>query len=331
MKLFYADHFDLPLPPRHRFPMAKYYRLREHLASGPNSAAFEFCEPPAVTDQQLQQAHDPVYLRKIVQGDLSQVEERRIGFPWSSQMVERSRRSVGGTLSAARAALKEWIAVNLAGGTHHAFADSGQGYCVFNDTAVAARVLQAEGAVRRVLIVDCDVHQGNGTAAIFAEDPSVYTFSMHAGSNYPFRKHAADLDLALPDGATDQEYLGQLDPALNRVLKQAQADLVFYIAGADPYAGDRLGRLQLTKPGLMARDRMVMSRCRDWGVPLAVAMGGGYAREISDIVEVHANTVAVALQWFQSRGNLVAELGERHPRKLPSAGEKIDGCSQTGW
>ncbi|MDG2380930.1 MAG: histone deacetylase [Pirellulaceae bacterium] len=280
--------------------MAKYYRLREHLASGAIAAKLEFCEPPSVTDRQLQLAHDPVYLRKIVEGELSEVEERRIGFPWSTQMVERSRRSVGGTLSAARVALKERIAINLAGGTHHAFAKSGQGYCVFNDTAVAARVLQSEGMVHRVLIVDCDVHQGNGTASIFAEDPSVFTFSMHATGNYPFRKYAADLDVALPDGTADQEYLDRLDRSLNLALKEARANLVFYIAGADPYEGDRLGKLRLTKPGLIARDRMVMSRCRDWGVPLAVAMGGGYARQISDIVEIHANTVAVALPLCSS-------------------------------
>ena len=214
-------------------------------------------------------------------------------------MVERSRRSVGATIDAARAALSEGIAVNLAGGTHHAQHDAGQGYCVFNDTAVAVRVLQKEKALQRALVVDGDVHQGNGTPAIFAQDYSVFTFSMHAATNYPFRKHAADLDLPLPDGTGDVEYLDQLDTALTRALKSANADIVFYISGADPFEGDRLGKLKLTKQGLLARDRLVLTRCRDWSLPVAISMGGGYAPHVDDVVEIHANTVATAFQLYE--------------------------------
>ena len=299
MRLFYTDHFVLPLPDGHRFPMEKYYRLREYLKRTDWAQRCQFQVPGAATNEQLQLAHSEEYIDKVVSGTLEPIDVRRIGFPWSEGMVERSRRSVGATIDAARAALSEGIAVNLAGGTHHAQHDAGQGYCVFNDTAVAVRVLQKEKAIQRALVVDCDVHQGNGTAAIFAQDYSVFTFSMHAATNYPFRKHAADLDLPLPDGTGDVEYLDQLDTALTLALKSANADIVFYISGADPFEGDRLGKLKLTKQGLLARDRLVLTRCLDWSLPVAISMGGGYAPHVDDVVEIHANTVATAFQLYE--------------------------------
>jgi acetoin utilization deacetylase AcuC-like enzyme len=295
VRIFYSDHFILPLPPGHRFPMSKYARLRERVLDshlGPD------CEvPPAASDEQLGRAHDAAYLRRVVEGTLSAAEQRWIGFPWSPQMVERSRRTSGATLAAARAALTDGTGANLAGGTHHAFRDRGEGFCVFNDSAIAARVLQAEGLVERVLIVDCDVHQGNGTAAIFRDDPTVFTFSIHGAHNFPFQKEAGDLDVELADGTGDREYLDALDRGLDLCLARAGADLVIYLAGADPFHADRLGRLALTRQGLLDRDRMVFERCTRAGLPVAVTMAGGYGRDVEDTVEIHLATVETAA-WF---------------------------------
>ena len=229
-------------------------------------------------------------------GTLSVKEIRRIGLPWSLELVERCRRSVGSTLGACRAALEDGLAVSLTGGTHHAFADHGEGFCVFNDCAVAARVMQREGRAQRLVVVDCDVHQGNGTAAIMADDPTVYTFSMHGAKNFPFHKEHSNVDVELPDGADDAMYLDLLDAALDRVLPAARPDLAIYLAGADPYAGDSLGRLGLTKEGLAGRDRLVFDRCREAGLPVAVVMGGGYARRIEDTVDIQFSTVAIAVE-----------------------------------
>jgi acetoin utilization deacetylase AcuC-like enzyme len=214
-------------------------------------------------------------------------------------MVERSRRSVGATIAAARAALAEGCAVNMAGGTHHAFADRGEGFCVFNDVAVAARSLQRDGHAGQIAVIDCDVHQGNGTAAIFHGDPTVFTFSMHGAHNYPFRKEVSDLDIALEDGETDPRYLALLDQSLSDILTWQRPEFVFYLAGADPYEGDRLGRLKLTIDGLRQRDAMVLSRCADAGIPVAISMSGGYAQDIDAIVTIHANTIrtAAGLRW----------------------------------
>ena len=238
---------------------------------------------------------------------------RRIGFPWSPAMVERSRRSAGATIAAARAALDDGAAVNLAGGTHHAFADRGEGYCVFNDVAVAARLLQHEGRCRRVAVVDCDVHQGNGTAAIFRDDPTVFTFSMHGAKNYPFRKETSDLDVELRDGTDDAAYLAALGGALPAVLARQQPELVFYLAGADPYEGDRLGRLRVSMAGLERRDALVFDACRAAGVPVAVAMSGGYAPDVDDIVAIHAEHGA-------RRGGAGPRPG------LAAAGVSVQGC-----
>jgi acetoin utilization deacetylase AcuC-like enzyme len=297
LKIFYTDHFVLPLPEGHRFPMAKYAMLRARVAAAGLSGGEPLVEPPAATDAQILLAHDAAYLKRLTGGELSEAEVRRIGFPWSEQMVERSRRSSGATLSAARAALAEGVAVNLAGGTHHAFRDHGAGYCVFNDAAIAALAMQAEGRVRRVVIIDCDVHQGDGTAAILAHEPSVFTFSIHAERNFPFRKEASDLDIALPDGTGDDEYLPALERGVCHALSAAQPDLAIYLAGADPFEGDRLGRLTLTKAGLRARDHLVIRLCREAGMPVAVTMAGGYARSIEDTVDIHFSTVQVAADY----------------------------------
>ncbi len=293
MKAFYSDHFTFPLPAGHRFPDAKYTLLRQRVAAD-CAPAVRLCEAPAASDEELLRVHTPAYLDRVVHGQLSPAEVRRLGLPWSPELVERSRRSTGATIAACRAALEEGVAVNLAGGTHHAFADRGEGFCVFNDNAVAARALQAEGLARRILIIDCDVHQGNGTAAIFAGDPTVFTFSIHGANNYPFEKEASDLDIELPDGADDDAYLGALAGGLAWALAQAGADCALYLAGADPFVGDRLGRLALSREGLAARDRLVLEQCRRAGLPVAITMAGGYARAIEDTVAIHLQTVRLA-------------------------------------
>ncbi len=294
MQAFYCDHFVLPLPPGHRFPMAKYTRLRERVVAEGLVAGSDLQVPDAAGDEDLLRVHTPEYLRRLTAGELSPHEVRRIGFPWSPEMIERSRRSVGGTIGACRAAIEQRIAVNLAGGTHHAYPDHGEGFCVFNDAAVAARTLQHAAEVRRVVILDCDVHQGNGTAFIFAGDPTVFTFSIHGAKNFPFHKEQSDLDLPLPDGIGDAEYLEALEEGLWRALSLAGADLAIYISGADPFEGDTFGRLGLTKRGLAARDQMVLAACHKAGLPVAVVMGGGYARRVDDIVDIHLQTVRIA-------------------------------------
>lgn len=301
MDIFYTDHFVLPLPPGHRFPMEKYARLRERVAAAGLAGDGRMQVPAAVTDVELERAHDRDYVQKVHAGALSPAEMKRIGFPWTPAMVERSRRSAGATLEACRAALSRGIAVNLAGGTHHAFRDRGEGYCVFNDSAIAALAMQAEGRVRRVAVIDCDVHQGNGTAAILAGDPSVFTFSIHGANNFPFRKEESDLDIELPDGTGDDAYLVALERGVCHALSAGQPDLVIYLAGADPFEGDRLGRLALTKAGLAARDRMVLSLVRDADLPVAITMAGGYARHIDDSVDVHFSTVSIAREFFDRR------------------------------
>ncbi|ABG04118.1 histone deacetylase superfamily [Rubrobacter xylanophilus DSM 9941] len=289
MRVFYSDSYVIPLPEGHRFPMRKYAMLRERVAAGRASGGLR--EPRRAKDEDLLRAHSPSYLRRVVSGSLGKQELRRLGFPWSERLVERSRRAAGGTIDACLAALEEGIAANLAGGTHHAFADRGEGFCVFNDAAVAIRAVQAAGLVERAAVIDTDVHQGDGTAAIFAADGSVFTFSVHGEKNYPFRKGRSDLDVGLPDGADDGAFLEALSEGLERVLEGFRPQLAVYLAGADPFAGDRLGRLAVSKEGLAERDRIVLEGCRGRGVPVAVTMAGGYARDISDTVEIHLNSV----------------------------------------
>lgn len=319
MQAFYSDTFVLPLPAGHTFPMGKYRLLRERLHG---ADGFTLREAAPASDGELALAHTPAYVSSVLEGTLSTAQQREIGFPWTERMVERSRRSVGASILAARAALAEGVAANLAGGTHHASADKGGGYCVFNDVAVAARLMQAEwhrarrgrtASLLRVAVIDLDVHQGNGTAAIFRDDPTVFTLSMHGAKNFPFRKEPSDLDVELPDGCTDEPYLAALDAALSELWARhgdAPPGLVFYVAGADPHEGDRLGRLKLTPAGLAERDRRVFEACRERGVPVAVSMAGGYGRRIEDTVDVQERTLIEArASWLAWRERSAREQG----------------------
>jgi len=290
--IFASDTFVLPLPPGHRFPMAKYARLRERVSK---VAAALMRVPEAATDAELGRAHDARYVDAVARGALDELAQRRIGFPWSPAMVERSRRSAGATLAACRSALETGLGINLAGGTHHAHRGYGEGFCVFNDAAVAARAMQSEARARRVLVVDLDVHQGDGTAAIFDRDADVTTLSVHGRQNFPFRKARSSVDVELDDGTGDDAYLATLATVLPRAIDRARPDLAIYLAGADPYAGDRLGRLALTKGGLADRDRLVLDRLAALGIPVAIAMAGGYAEDVEDVVDIHAATVTLAL------------------------------------
>jgi acetoin utilization deacetylase AcuC-like enzyme len=292
--LWSSARYTFPLPEGHRFPVAKYAMLREAVIAERIVTADRVLDAPRVDDDALELVHTHDYVRRFREGALDAAELRRIGFPWSEALVERSYRAVGGTIAAARHALTHGVAMNLAGGTHHAFPDHGEGFCVFNDVAVAIRLLRRDGLLRRAAVVDLDVHQGNGTHAIFADDPTVFTFSMHGGRNYPFHKVAGTLDVELADGTGDDVYMGELDAALPRVLAASAPDLVIYIAGADPHEGDRLGRLALTFDGLARRDALVLDLCREVGIPVAITIGGGYGRRIEDTVAVHLRTVRVA-------------------------------------
>jgi acetoin utilization deacetylase AcuC-like enzyme len=248
--------------------------------------------------EELARVHTREYIDRLTRGALSDAELRLLGFPWSQALVERSYRAVGGTLSAARSALREGVSMNLAGGTHHAFADRGEGFCVFNDVAIAVRALRAEGRIRRAAIIDLDVHQGNGTHAIFAGDADTFTFSMHGGRNYPFHKVPGTLDIELPDGTGDADYLARLTDVLPRVQNESTPDLVVYLAGADPHERDRLGRLKLTFEGLERRDAMVIEACREVGVPVAITIAGGYGIDVRETVAIHVTTARIASSFL---------------------------------
>jgi len=301
MKFYYSDHFNLPLPEGHRFPLPKYAALRQKVT---DAHLGEMVASVPATDDQLLLVHEADYVRRFVSGEMTEKEMRRVGFPWSPELVERSRRSVGGTIGAARAALLEGYAATLAGGTHHAYPDHGEGYCVFNDVAVAIRVLQSEDRLRRALVLDCDVHQGNGTAFIFAQDPSVYTFSIHGQKNFPFHKEIGSLDVALPDSSDDTMYLQALRPAALKAIDEAEADLAVYIAGADPFVGDRLGRMAMSKAGLLARDRFILQACQTAGLPLVITLGGGYAKQVEDTVDIHFSTMRLAAELADHHSSL---------------------------
>lgn len=301
MRAFHSDHFTLELPPGHSFPMSKYRLLRDVVQRElPEIRVGEAL--PASADE-LALVHAPAYIHAVGEGLLSKAQQREIGFPWSARMAERARRSVGATIAAARSAFTEGLGANLAGGTHHAYAERGSGYCVFNDVAVAARLMQAEWQrghrhLLRVLVIDLDVHQGNGTAAIFQDDPSVFTLSVHGAKNFPARKEISDLDVELPDGCTDADYLAALDAALDEVWRRhadAAPALAFFVAGADPHEDDRLGRLKLSFDGLAERDRRVFEALRQRRIPVAVSMAGGYGRLIEQTVAVHRRTLQEAL------------------------------------
>ena len=310
MYAFYADNFVLPLPAGHRFPMCKYSLLRERLVR--ELPEIHLLQAPAASDGELALAHSPAYIAAVSEGLLSAAAQREIGFPWSEGMAERARRSAGATVAAARLALRgggqpQGIAANLAGGTHHAYADKGGGFCVYNDAAVAARLMQAEWARQhrhlrqplQVAVLDLDVHQGNGTASIFANDTSVFTVSLHGEKNFPFRKEASSLDVELPDGCPDAAYLQALEQALDELQRRFEPGLILYLAGADPFEGDRLGRLALSFDGLEARDRRVFDWAWQQRIPLAFSMAGGYGKNIDDTVQVQVNTYRVALEYWR--------------------------------
>ncbi len=289
--------YTFPLPAGHRFPIEKYALLRDAVIAEGLVAASNVHEPARATVEELERVHTRDYVERLTNGTLSEAELRLLGFPWSPALVERSYRAVGGTLGAARRALEDGVAMNLAGGTHHAFPDRGEGFCVFNDVAIAIRSLRAEGLIRRAAIVDLDVHQGNGTHAIFAGDTETFTFSMHGGRNYPFHKVPGTLDIELGDGTGDDEYLALLANALPHVLNEGRPDLVVYLAGADPHERDRLGRLKLTFDGLERRDAMVLEACREVGIPVAIAIAGGYGVDVRETVAIHVATARIAGQF----------------------------------
>lgn len=300
MKAFYTDIFVLPLPDGHRFPMTKYSRLRHRILSENVLHENDLMIPEAASEQQLLRCHDPHYVQRVFTGTLSRQEVLRIGFPWTPELVERCRRSSGATVAAAHRALQDGISVNMAGGTHHAGRDFGGGFSVFNDSAIAARDLQASKLAEKVLIIDCDVHQGNGTADICAGDPTIFTFSIHGEKNFPFRKVASNLDIGLPDGTQDEAYLETLDIALERIFAVFAPDFVIYQSGADPFVGDRLGKLALTREGLARRERLVLDYCSREGLPIAISMGGGYAESVDDIVDIHLQTIRIAAEYASS-------------------------------
>jgi acetoin utilization deacetylase AcuC-like enzyme len=289
-----SAHYEIPLPQGHRFPIAKYTLLRDALLARGLLTRQTLHDPARASPEQLARVHTAAYVRALADGTLEPVAVRRLGFPWSPALVERSLRAVGGTIAAAHHAMTHGVAMNLAGGTHHAFADHGEGFCVFNDVAVALADLRAHGSARRAAIVDLDVHQGNGTHALFAGDPATYTFSMHGRRNYPFTRVPGTLDVELDDGTGDATYNACVQTLLPRVLRDARPDVVFYLAGADPHVGDRLGRLALTHDGLRRRDAIVLEMCREIGVPVVITIAGGYGREIADTVAVHVGTAQVA-------------------------------------
>jgi acetoin utilization deacetylase AcuC-like enzyme len=291
--------YTFPLPEGHRFPIAKYALLRDCVVADGIVAPDCVHEPARARRDDLLLVHTEAYVDRFTRGELTAEESRRVGLPWSDALVERSYRSTEGTLEAARFALAHGIAMNLAGGTHHAFPDHGEGFCTFNDVAVAVRVLQRDGLIARAAIIDLDVHQGNGTHAIFAGDERVYTFSMHGGRNYPFHKVPGRLDVELADGTGDDEYLARLSDVLPGVIAAAAPDIVFYLAGADPHERDRLGRLRMTFDGLARRDALVLEECREVGIPVVIVIGGGYADPIDVSVQVHATTARVASRFSE--------------------------------
>lgn len=293
LSVYYCDQFVLPLPDGHRFPMDKYRRLRERVAAD-DQQRFVLNVPPAISLEDLNRVHQPSYVQRMLSGDISVAEQRELGFPWTEQLVERSRRSVGATLAACQDAIDAGVSVSLAGGTHHAFSDRPQGFCVFNDSVVAARRLRHDGVVERLLVIDCDVHQGNGTAVMATNDDALFTFSIHGEKNFPARKENSDLDVAVPDNAGDEHYLQLLAGALSDIGQRFDPQLVIYLAGADPFKGDRWGRVGLSKAALAERDRVVMQWCRQKGAPFVVTMAGGYANNIDDIVDIHFKSVTLA-------------------------------------
>ncbi|MDO7854171.1 histone deacetylase family protein [Hymenobacter convexus] len=294
LSIAFAPNYAHALPDGHRFPMLKYELLPEQLLREGTATTADFFAAQPPPDEDILRVHDAGYYQRLRLGQLTRQEERATGFPWSAELFEREITILGGTIECARRALTHGVAFNIAGGTHHAFRDRGEGFCLLNDQAAAAAWLLAHGHARQVLIVDLDVHQGNGTATIFQHEPRVFTFSMHGARNYPARKEQSDLDLPLPDGTDDAPFLKLLADTFPRLLAEVQPDFVFYLAGVDVLATDKLGHLGLTRDGCRRRDEIVLSLCHRHQLPVVVCMGGGYSERIIDIVEAHANTFRVA-------------------------------------
>jgi acetoin utilization deacetylase AcuC-like enzyme len=294
LKIAWHEKFVHPLPEGHRFPMLKYELLPEALLYEGTITADNLFQPAPLPEADILLTHDPVYWHRLKNLGLSAAEIRKTGFPLSRELVEREVVIMNGTVQAALFALEFGIGMNIAGGTHHAFSDRGEGFCLLNDIALAAHYLLENTAIQKILVVDLDVHQGNGTARIFREEARVFTFSMHSGHNYPFHKEQSDLDIALPDGTEDGPYLKRLQDTLPRLLQEVEPDFIFFQSGVDILATDKLGRLQVSPAGCKARDRFVLETCRQNGIPVAVSMGGGYSQKIADIVEAHANTFRLA-------------------------------------
>lgn len=295
MQIFTSDTFPIPLPAGHNFPVDKYTLLRRRLAAASYASSIDLRIPAPASRAAIRRAHDEDYVRRLFDGELTRQEIRRVGLPWSPQIIRRTRYSVGATIAACRAALRSGVAANLGGGTHHAFRDRGQGFCWLNDIVIAARAMQDEGLAEKIMVVDCDVHQGDGTAAITRDDATIFTFSIHGKNNFPYRKETSDLDIEMADGAGDGPYLEALTLGLQAATRRFRADLVIYLAGADPFEKDRYGRLALTKTGLARRDRRVMDRFLAAGLPVAVTLAGGYAPDIADIVDIHRQTIEIVL------------------------------------
>src|SRR5437660_10965922 len=293
MRVAYTPRYYADIGQTHIFPIRKFDLVRDRLLGEGTLEPLELIEPAAADPADVLLVHSEDYVTRLRAGELTARELRRLGLPWSEALVRRSLFAVGGTQLAAHWALQDRIASNLAGGTHHSFADHGAGFCVLNDVAIAIRTLQRNGSIHRAAVVDCDVHQGDGTATIFTGDEAVFTFSIHGRNNYPLKKSCSSLDIELPDGTTDTSYLAQLKRGLLSVF-QHEPEIVFYLAGADPFEGDKLGRLALTIDGLCTRDRPVLASCRSRGVPVATVMSGGYASDIHDTVEIHCNTIREA-------------------------------------
>lgn len=297
MKIFHCDILSFPLPKKQEFLVSKYALLAEKVVAAGLADSCGLLTPPEATLEEILRVHTSDYVERLLKGKLSPGEIREVGLPWSPRIVERARRSAGGTIESCRWALREGIALHLGGGTHHAFADRAKGFCWLNDCAIAARAMLAEGGAGRVLIFDCDVHQGDGTAAIFLGDPQVYTVSIHGSYGYPYHKQPADLDIELPTGTGDATYLGALDQALETALQRFRPDLAIYLAGADVYEDDRFGRLAVSRGGIAKRDHLVFERFSGAGIPVAVTLAGGYARKIEEAVEIHLQTVRLALRF----------------------------------
>jgi len=296
-RIFYSPYYYADIGEGHVFPIRKFEIAKQILLAEGTLSPDEIVEPEPVDIADLLLVHTADYISRLVEGRLTAKEVRKLGLPWSEALVRRSFHAISGTINASKRALLDGVSSNLAGGTHHAYPDRGEGFCVLNDIAVAIRVLQREKLASRFLIIDLDVHQGNGTAFIFQNSPEVYTFSMHGAKNYPLFKENSTLDIELPDGTADEEYLETLDQALPR-LRLHNADIIFYLAGADPFENDRLGRLKLTKGGLHRRDEIVLRFARDEEIPIVTTMSGGYAQEIADTVDIHCNTIRAVKEAF---------------------------------